>query len=68
MGNGLEQILKIHGQIHAGDVTWVWDYANDCPKKKSEMTKKEFAAAIKAHKNKGVLQHIGHDKIEYSKK
>lgn len=65
---GLEQVLKIHGQIHAGNVTWVWDYANDCPKKKSDMTKAEFKAAVKAHKEKGVLYSVGIDKIEYSKK
>lgn len=29
-------------------VTWVWDYANDRPRLKSEMTKDELAASEKA--------------------
>lgn len=56
--NGLEKVLKIHGQIHAGDVTWVWDYATNSPRKKSDMTKKEFRAAVKAHKEKGILHNV----------
>jgi hypothetical protein len=66
---GLEQVLKIHGEIHAGDVVWVWDYKNDCPKKKSEMTKAEYLANKKVHKNKGRLEPIDKDgKVEYGPK
>jgi hypothetical protein len=65
---GLQKVLKIHGEIHTGNVVWVWDYKNDCPKKKSEMTKAEYAANKKYHKGKGQLHRIGADKIEYGEK
>ena len=45
MGNGLKRILKIHGQMKVGDVTWIWDYAKDEPRIKSEMTKDEIEAS-----------------------
>ena len=66
--SGLQKILKIHGQIHAGEVTWVWDYATDSPRKKSDMTKKEFNAAIKAHKEKGILRDPTDGRVEYGPK
>ena len=68
MGQGLEMVLKIHGEIHAGDVIWVWDYTNDCPRKKSEMTTSEYRKNKKKHKEKGMIVTIGDDKIEYGKK
>jgi len=68
MGDGLIRVLKIHGEIHAGDVVWVWDYKNDCPRKKSEMTKSEYAANKRYHKEKGILKSINIDeKIEWGK-
>lgn len=68
MATGLQKILKIHGEIHVGDIVWVWDYKNDCPRKKSEMTKAEYRATRKQHKEKGFILPIGNDKIEYGKK
>lgn len=68
MANGLQQVLKIHGEIHAGDVVWVWDYVNNCPRKKSEMTKAEYRANKKVHKEKGFILPVGNDKVEYGKK
>lgn len=68
MGNGLQKVLMIHGEIQAGEETWVWDYATMTPRKKSEMTAKEYREAKKAHKNKGILIHVGRDKIEYGPK
>lgn len=46
-------ILKIYGEIQAADrhgnsITHVWDYANDKPRIKGEMTKEELAASEKA--------------------
>jgi len=67
MANGLQKVLKIHGEIHAGDVVWVWDYTNDCPKKKSDMTAAEYKANKKHHKEKGMIVPIGLDKVEYGK-
>jgi major membrane immunogen (membrane-anchored lipoprotein) len=51
--SGLQKILKIYGQIKVKgndgkEVLWVWDYAKDEPRIKSEMTKDEFAASEKA--------------------
>lgn len=67
--SGLQTVLKIHGEIHAGDVIWVWDYTNDCPKKKSEMTKAEYRANKKYHKEKGILRSVDPDsKIGWGKK
>jgi hypothetical protein len=68
MAKGLQMVLKIHGEIHAGDVVWVWDYKNDCPKKKSEMTKAEYRANKKHHREKGFIHPIGLDKVEYGKR
>lgn len=68
MADGLQQVLKIHGEIHAGDVVWVWDYKNDCPRKKSEMTKSEYRANKKVHKEKGLIIQVGIDKVDYGEK
>lgn len=53
MGQGFQIILKIYGEMKATDsngnsVTHVWDYANDKPRIKGEMTKDEIAASEKA--------------------
>ena len=53
MGQGLQRVLKIYGEIKATDsrgnsVTHVWYYANNKPKIKGEMTKEEIAASEKA--------------------
>lgn len=53
MGQGFQRILKIYGEMKTTDnkgnsVTHVWDYANDKPRIKGEMTKEEIAASEKA--------------------
>jgi hypothetical protein len=50
---GLANICKMYGSMEMSDangnkVTWLWDYANDKPRLKSEMTKDEIAASEKA--------------------
>jgi hypothetical protein len=49
---GLQKVLKSVGSmvVKSGDksVTWVWDYANDKPMIKSEMTKEQLAESEKA--------------------
>ena len=50
---GLARICKMYGSIEVSDangkkVTWIWDYANDKPRIKSEMTKEEIMASEKA--------------------
>jgi hypothetical protein len=37
--SGLAKLCKLYGKIKVGDVLWVWDYAQDMPRIKSEMTK-----------------------------
>ena len=49
---GLSKVLKLYGQMSVIDkdgnkATWVWDYANEKPRLKSDMTKDEFAASEK---------------------
>lgn len=45
-------MLKIFGEMEflsdGKKVIWVWDYANDKPRIKSEMTKEEIIASDKA--------------------
>ena len=46
-------MCKLFGSIEATDnygnkATWVWDYKNDKPRLKSEMTKEEIAESEKA--------------------
>jgi major membrane immunogen (membrane-anchored lipoprotein) len=49
---GLARICKLHGSIKVSangkTVVWLYDYANDKPRLKSEMTKEEIAASEKA--------------------
>ena len=50
---GLAKICKLYGSMEVSDangkkVTWVWDYAKNEPRLKSEMTKEEIAASEKA--------------------
>lgn len=50
---GLARICKLYGQIDTTDeygnkAVWLWDYANDKPRLKSEMTKEEIMASEKA--------------------
>lgn len=49
----LSKICKLYGSINVKgtngkEVLWVYDYVNDKPRIKSEMTKEEFAASEKA--------------------
>lgn len=51
--SGLARICKIYGSMKVRgadgkEVTWLWDYANDKPRLKTEMTKDEIAASNKA--------------------
>lgn len=51
--SGLQKILKIYGQMDMVDengkkVVWLWDYANDKARLKSEMTKDEITESEKA--------------------
>lgn len=43
--SGLQNLCKLYGKMKVGNVLWVWDYVNDKPRKKSEMTKAELAAS-----------------------
>lgn len=50
---GLAKLCKMFGSMKITDangnkVTWVWDYANDKPRLKSEMTKEEIIESEKA--------------------
>ena len=50
---GLAKLCKLYGSMkvtdaHGKTITWVWDYANDKPRLKSEMTKEELMASEKA--------------------
>lgn len=50
---GLARICKMYGSIEVSDengkkITWLWDYKNDKPRLKSEMTKEEIAESNKA--------------------
>jgi hypothetical protein len=53
---GLARICKMYGSMEVvGEggkkVIWLWDYANDKPRLKSEMTKEEIMASEKAKWN-----------------
>jgi hypothetical protein len=59
---GLARICKMYGSMEVSDangnkVTLVWDYANDKPRVKTEMTKEEIIASEKA-KWMGVKSHL----------
>lgn len=50
---GLARILKLYGTIlikndKGEEIVWVWDYANDKPRLKTEMTEEEMTASEKA--------------------
>jgi len=54
---GLARICKMYGSMEVSDangekVIWLWDYANDKPRLKEEMTKEEIAVSEKAKWNK----------------
>lgn len=53
---GLAKLCKMYGSMEVSDangkkVTWLWDYANDKPRLKTEMTKEEIMASEKAKWN-----------------
>jgi len=53
---GLRKILEMYGQVECIDkqgnkTVWIWDYAEDRARKKSEMTKEELAKSRKAKNN-----------------
>ena len=49
---GLSRICKLYGEMKVYSkgkkVTWLWDYVNDKPRLKTEMTKDEITASEKA--------------------
>lgn len=50
--SGLKKLCKMYGQIDCVDkdgkkVVWLWDYAKDEPRLKSEMTKEEIKESEK---------------------
>ena len=50
---GLAKICKMYGSIDVSDangkkVIWLWDYVNDKPRLKTEMSKDEIMASEKA--------------------
>lgn len=54
---GLANICKMYGRIDVTDtsgkkVTWLYDYVNDKPRLKSDMTKEEILASERARWNK----------------
>ena len=49
---GLARICKMYGSMQVADangkkVTWIWDYANDKARVKTEMTESEIMASEK---------------------
>jgi len=52
---GLANILKLHGKMsvtgsNGKEVVWVWDYAQNRARVKSEMTRAEILASNEARK------------------
>ena len=50
---GLQKILKIYGEMKIKgedgiEILWVWDYANNKPRIKCEMSKEEITESEKA--------------------
>jgi hypothetical protein len=45
---GLANICKQFGSIKIQGIEWVWDYVQNKPRKKSEMSKQEITASEKA--------------------
>lgn len=51
--SGLAKLCKLYGsmEVQGKDgkkVTWLWDYVNDIPRLKTELSKEEIAASEKA--------------------
>jgi len=51
--SGLQRLLKVYGSMivkgnDGKNAVWLWDYANDQPKLKSEMSKEEILASERA--------------------
>jgi hypothetical protein len=51
--SGLANICKMYGSMEVTDangkkVTWLWDYVNDKPRLKTDMSKEEISASKKA--------------------
>lgn len=46
--SGLRRLCKLYGSMQIQGVMWVWDYANDKPVKKSEMTHEQWCASERA--------------------
>jgi hypothetical protein len=44
---GLARLCKVYGTMKINNVEWVWDWVNDKPRIKSEMTKDEYMASEK---------------------
>lgn len=62
--SGLARICRMYGSMEAVDangkkVIWLWDYVNEKPRLKSEMTKEEIHASEKAkwEKIRNNIQH-----------
>ncbi|MGN6438522.1 MAG: hypothetical protein ACTHMM_18405 [Agriterribacter sp.] len=50
---GIARICKLYGKMTTTDekgnkIEWVWDYHNDKPRRKEEMTKEDFKLSEKA--------------------
>jgi len=49
---GLARLCKMYGSMQVSEngkkVTWLWDYVNDKPRLKTEMSKDEIMASEKA--------------------
>ena len=50
--SGLQRMLKDHGFMTVNGVMWAWDYVNDLPRIKSDMTKDEISASEKIRRQK----------------
>lgn len=49
---GLQKVLKEYGYMSINGIMWIWDYVNDKPRIKSEMTKGEISASEKIRRQK----------------
>jgi hypothetical protein len=45
--SGLARLCKAYGTMKINGVEWVWDWVNDEPRIKSELTKEEWMASEK---------------------
>jgi hypothetical protein len=48
---GLARLCRMYGQMNINGVIWIWDYVNEEPRIKSEMTKEEIAESEKTKWN-----------------